>query len=194
MFPAPTSQRLNSRRRRHALPVIAKLNGGSESNLKPGIEVFAAAAKAGQFRGFISSVDQLRQQLNSGEVVIAPGFQGVAEPWIQAGDPIGFAVPTQGVMAFPEGFQIIKGSSDAQVNASAELMDELFSPQNVSAYCNATGTLPLVRGASLDARYADRPSFQLSTVEKAIRLDWNALVAGIPAATKAWADQVKAHI
>jgi putative spermidine/putrescine transport system substrate-binding protein len=178
----------------NALPVIAKLNGGSESNLTPGIDVFADAAKAGQFRGFIASLDALRQQLNSGEVVIAPGFQGVAEPWIQAGDPIGFAVPSEGVMAFPEGFQIVKGSSDAQVDASAKLMDEMFSPANVSAYCNATGTLPLVKGATLDAKYADRPSFQLSIVEAAIQLDWAALVGSIPDATKAWNDQVKANI
>ncbi len=178
----------------NALPVIAKLNGGSESNLKPGIDVFSNAAKAGQFRGFISSIDALRQQLNSGEVVIAPGFQGVAEPWIQAGDPIGFAVPSEGVMAFPEGFQIVKGSSDAQVDASAQLMNKMFSPENVSAYCNATATLPLVKGASLDPKYADRPSFQLETVEKAIQLDWTALVASIPTATTAWNDQVKAHI
>ncbi|QIZ38792.1 PotD/PotF family extracellular solute-binding protein [Saccharopolyspora sp. ASAGF58] len=178
----------------NALPVIAKLNGGSESNLQPGLDVFENAAKAGQLRGFIASLDALRQQLNSGEVVIAPGFQGVAEPWIQAGDPIGFAVPTEGVMAFPEGFQIVKGSSDAQVDATAKLMNQIFSPENVSAYCNATGTLPLVQGAKLDAKYADRPSFQLSTVENAIRLDWNALVAAIPAATKVWNEQVKAHI
>ncbi|MFF0146050.1 putative spermidine/putrescine transport system substrate-binding protein [Amycolatopsis sulphurea] len=178
----------------NALPVIAKLNGGSETNLQPGIDVFAKAAKAKQFRGFISSVDQLRQQLNSGEVVIAPGFQGVAEPWIQAGDPIGFAVPKEGAMAFPEGFQIVKGSSDAQVTASAELMNELFTPASVAAYCNATGTLPLVRGATMDARYANRPSFQLSTVEQAIQVDWAALVTSITAATQAWNDQVKANI
>lgn len=178
----------------NALPVIAKLNGGSESNLQPGIDVFAQAAKAKQFRGFISSVDQLRQQLNSGEVVIAPGFQGVAEPWIQAGDPIGFAVPNEGVMAFPEGFQIIKGSTDAQVSAAADLMNELFSPDNVSAYCNATGTLPLVQGAALDSRYSNRPSFQLSTVEQAIQLDWAQLANSVTAATKSWNDQVKANL
>ncbi|MDR6320221.1 ABC transporter substrate-binding protein [Actinoplanes couchii] len=178
----------------NALPVIAKLNGGSESNLQPGIDVFAAAAKAGQFNGFISSLDQLRQQLIAGEVVIAPGFQGVAEPWIKAGDPIGFAVPTEGVMAFPEGFQIVNGSTEAQVTASAALMNQMFDPGNVSAYCAATGTIPLVEGATLGADYADRPSFQLSTVEAAIKLDYPALVAATEAATKSWNDQVKANI
>lgn len=178
----------------NGLPVIAKLNGGSETNLQPGIDLFAKAAAAGQFTGFISSVDQLRQQLNSGEVVIAPGFQGVAEPWIQAGDEIGFAVPTEGVMAFPEGFQIVKGSTDAQVTAAEALMNEMFSPENVSAYCAATGTIPLVDGATLGDAYRDRPSFQLETVEAAIQLDWKALVAGSEAATTAWNEQVKANI
>jgi putative spermidine/putrescine transport system substrate-binding protein len=178
----------------NALPVISKLNGGSETDFEPGIEIFANAAKAGQFNGFISSLDSLRQQLNSGAIVIAPGFQGVAEPWIQAGDPIGFAVPEEGVMAFPEGFQIVKGSSDAQVAASEKLMNEIFSAENVSAYCAATGTIPLVEGATLEAQYADRASFQLETVEGAIQIDWTALVASITDATDAWNTNVKANI
>lgn len=178
----------------NGLPVISKLNGGSETNYRPGIDIFAKAARAGQFNGFISSIDQLRQQLIAGEVVIAPGFQGVAEPWIRAGDPIGFAVPEEGVMAFPEGFQLVKGSSDAQVTAAAGLMNELFAPANVSAYCQATGTIPLVEGATLGEKYADRPSFQLQTVQSAIQLDWSALVSASTAATKAWNDEVKANI
>lgn len=178
----------------NALPVISKLNGGSETDFQPGINVFAKAARAGQFNGFISSLDQLRQQLIAGEVVIAPGFQGVAEPWIQAGDPIGFAVPEEGVMAFPEGFQIVNGSTDAQLDASAKLTDEIFDPANVSAYCEATGTIPLVEGATLGAAYADRPSFQLETVQSAIQLDWQDLVASTEDATKAWNDEVKAKI
>lgn len=178
----------------NGLPVISKLNGGSETDFQPGVDVFAKAARAGQFNGFISSLDQLRQQLIAGEVVIAPGFQGVAEPWIQAGDPIGFAVPEEGVMAFPEGFQIVNGSTDAQVQASADLMNEIFDPANVSAYCEATGTIPLVDGATLGAAYADRPSFQLETVQSAIQLDWTALVASSEDATAAWNDEVKAKI
>lgn len=178
----------------NALPVIAQLNGGSESDLGPGLEIFADAAKSGQFNGFISSLDQLRQQLIAGEVIIAPGFQGVAEPWIQAGDPIGFAIPEEGVMAFPEGFQIVKGSTDAQVEAAAGLMNEIFDPANVSAYCEATGTIPLVEGATLGEAYADRPGFQLETVEAAIQLDWAALVASTEEATATWNSQVKANI
>jgi putative spermidine/putrescine transport system substrate-binding protein len=178
----------------NALPVISLLNGGSETDFQPGIDVFAQAARNGQFNGFISSLDQLRQQLIAGEVIIAPGFQGVAEPWIQEGDPIGFAVPEEGVMAFPEGFQIVKGSSEAQVEASAKLMNEIFDPANVSAYCEATGTIPLVEGATLGAAYADRPSFQLETVQAAIQLDWSALVASTDDATTAWNDEVKAEI
>lgn len=178
----------------NALPVISLLNGGSETDFGPGIDVFARAARDGQFNGFISSLDQLRQQLISGEVVLAPGFQGVAEPWIRDGDPIGFAIPEEGVMAFPEGFQIVAGSSDDQVRAAAGLMNEIFTPDNVSAYCEATGTIPLVEGAALGESYADRPGFQLETVEAAIQIDWSGLVASTEDATTAWNDEVKANI
>ncbi|MBT0773106.1 extracellular solute-binding protein [Kineosporia sp. J2-2] len=178
----------------NALPVIAKLNGGSESDLDPGLEIFSKAAKAGQFHGFIASTDALRQQLNSGEVVIAPGFQGVAQPWIDAGDDIGFVAPDEGMMAFPEGFQLVKGSSDAQLEQAAKLMNELFTPENVAEYCNLNGLIPLVEGAELKAELADKDTFQLDAVESAIQIDWVTLVENIEDATTAWNKDVKAHI
>ncbi|MFL4909921.1 extracellular solute-binding protein [Streptomyces sp. MMS24-I2-30] len=135
----------------NAVPVINQIEGGSDGDLSKGIAAFSQAAKKGQFSGLISSVDQLRQQLNSGQVVIAPGFQGVAQPWIDEGDPIGFAVPKQGVMVFPEGFQLVKGSSDEQLGLAADLMDEIFAPDAVSDYSAATATIPLVQGAELPA-------------------------------------------
>jgi putative spermidine/putrescine transport system substrate-binding protein len=178
----------------NALPVVAKLNGGSESDLQPGIDIFAEAARAGQFRGFIASIDALRQQLNSGEVVIAPGFQGVAQPWIDAGDDIGFVAPEEGLMAFPEGFQLVKGSSDAQLEQAAALMNELFTPENVAEYCNLNGLLPLVEGAELKPELAEKETFQLSAIESAIQIDWATLVENIETATSAWNEDVKANI
>ncbi|GAA3604905.1 ABC transporter substrate-binding protein [Kineosporia mesophila] len=178
----------------NALPVIAKLNGGSESDLRPGIDIFSKAAKAGQFHGFIASIDALRQQLNSGEVVIAPGFQGVAQPWIDAGDDIGFVAPKEGLMAFPEGFQLVAGSSEAQLEESAKLLNELFAPENVAEYCNLNGLIPLVEGAELKAELADKETFQLAAVESAIQIDWATLVENIEDATTAWNKDVKANI
>jgi putative spermidine/putrescine transport system substrate-binding protein len=178
----------------NAVPVINKIEGGAENDLSKGIAAFSAAAKKGQFAGLIASIDQLRQQLVSGQVVIAPGFQGVAQPWIDAGDPIGFAVPSQGVMAFPEGFQLVKGSSDAQLKAAEQLMNEIIAPDAVSRYSAATATIPLIEGATLPARFRDKPSFQLKTVQEAIQLDWSALVGDVQKATDQWNRDVKAHL
>ncbi|MGW3952326.1 ABC transporter substrate-binding protein [Streptomyces sp. NPDC004752] len=178
----------------NAVPVINQIEGGSDDDLSKGIAAFSRAAKKGQFSGLIGSIDQLRQQLNSGQVVIAPGFQGIAQPWIDEGDPIGFAVPKQGVMAFPEGFQLVKGTSPDQLDLAADLMNELFDPAAVSDYSAATATIPLVEGAQLPAKYRDIESFQLKTVQHALKLDWSALVTGLDKATTAWNNDVKTHL
>jgi putative spermidine/putrescine transport system substrate-binding protein len=178
----------------NAVPVINKIKGGTESDLSKGLAVFSDAAKSGQFAGLISSVDQLRQQLNSGQIVIAPGFQGVAQPWIEAGDPIGFAVPKEGIMAFPEGFQLVKGSSSAQLEAAAKLMNEVIAPDAVSRYSAATATIPLIEGAELPAKYRDKPGFQLTAVRSSMQLDWAALAKSVPKATDQWNRDVKAHL
>jgi putative spermidine/putrescine transport system substrate-binding protein len=178
----------------NGLPVISKLNGGSESNMDPGIKIFSDAAKRGQFLGLFSSNDQLRQQLSSEQLAIAPGFQGVALPWMEAGDPIGFAVPKEGVMAVPEGFQLVKGSSKAQLKASSQIMNEMFSPEAASAYSEKTGTIPLVEGAELAAKFKDKPSYQLKTVQSAIQIDWAKLAAATAKYTDLWNTQVKANL
>ncbi|WP_165956125.1 ABC transporter substrate-binding protein [Streptomyces hainanensis] len=178
----------------NAVPVVNRVQGGTEDDLSAGLDVFAEAARAGQFSGLIGSIDQLRRQLVSGEVVVAPGFQGVAQPWIDEGDPIGFAIPDEGVMAFPEGFQLVAGSTEAQLDAARRLMNEILDPEAVTRYSAATATIPLIDGAELPEAFRDKPSFQLATVESAVRLDWAALVGGIEAATDQWNRDVKAHL
>lgn len=178
----------------NALPVISILNGGSSSNLDPGIKIFAEAAKKGQFLDLISSLSQLQQQLTTGQIALAPGFQGVVEPWLESNPDLGFAVPKEGVMALPEGFQVVKGSSSAQSAAAQKIMNEMLSPSVVAAYCAATATIPLVSGVELPAKFRDRPSFQLATVQKAIQLDWSALASVTQKYTTAWNDEVKANL
>ncbi|MCD9586368.1 extracellular solute-binding protein [Streptomyces solisilvae] len=178
----------------NAVPVINKLKGGGEADLSKGIDVFADAAKKGQFAGLVASIDQLRKQLVSGQVVIAPGFQGVAQPWIDAGDPIGFAVPSEGVMAFPEGFQLVKGSSSEQLKEGAKLMNEILAPDAVSRYSAATATIPLIEGAELPARFRGKPGFQLTAVRESLQLDWGRLAKSVQQATDQWNSDVKAHL
>jgi putative spermidine/putrescine transport system substrate-binding protein len=178
----------------NALPVISILNGGSSSNLDPGIKIFADAAKNGQFLNLITSLSQLQQELTTGQVALAPGFQGVVEPWLESNPDLGFAVPKEGVMALPEGFQIVKGSTSAQLTAATKIMNDMLSPSVVSAYCAATATIPLVSGVKLPAKFSDRPSFQLATVQNAIQLDWNALAQVTQKYTTVWDDQVKANL
>jgi putative spermidine/putrescine transport system substrate-binding protein len=178
----------------NALPVISILNGGSSSNLDPGIKIFSEAAKNGQFLNLITSLSQQEQELTTGQVALTPGFQGVVEPWLESNPDLGFAVPKEGVMALPEGFQIVKGSTGAQLTAARKIMNTMLSPSVVSAYCAATATIPLISGVELPAKFSDRPSFQLSTVQNAIQLDWDALASVTQKYTTIWDDEVKANL
>ncbi len=94
----------------------------------------------------------------------------------------------------PRGFQLVKGSSEAQLEQSAALLGELFTPENVAEYCNLNGLIPLVEGAQLKDELADKETFQLSAVESAIQIDWATLVENIESATTAWNKDVKANI
>jgi putative spermidine/putrescine transport system substrate-binding protein len=178
----------------NALPVIAVLNGGSASNLDPGIKLYSQAAKNGQFLDLLTSLSQLQQQLNTGQTALTPGFQGIVEPWLEANANLGFVVPKEGVMAMPEGLQVVKGSSSAQIDVARKIMNAMFDPAAVSGYCADTATIPLVTGAQVPAKFRDRPSFQLSTVQSAIQIDWSGVAAVTDKYTTIWNNQVKANL
>lgn len=178
----------------NGLALLAKLSGGSEADMGPGLRLFAEAARKKHFRALYKSLDEQRKMLASGDIVLTLGFQGTARPWIDAGDPIGFAAPKEGVLAFPEGFQIVKGSSPAQLTAARAAMNAMFDPSAVTRYAAGTGTIPLVQGATLDPKYESIPTYQLSTVESAIQLDWGTLANATTTYTDAWNREVKAHL
>ncbi|GHH71916.1 ABC transporter substrate-binding protein [Streptosporangium violaceochromogenes] len=178
----------------NGLTLLSKLSGGSEADMDPGLRLFAEAARAKHFRALYKSLDEQRKMLASGDIVLTLGFQGTARPWIDAGDPIGFAAPKEGVLAFPEGFQLVKGSGPEQLAAARAVMNAMFDPAAVARYAAGTGTIPLVQGAALDPKYASIPTYQLSTVESAIQLDWGALADATTKYTDAWNREVKAHL
>ncbi|MBY6414524.1 extracellular solute-binding protein [Rhodococcus sp. BP-252] len=175
----------------NGVAVLNKLEGGDEDDLSKGLALFAEAARSGQFLAYSTSNTQLRSLLQSGDAVIASGSQGLFVPWIDEGDPIEFVAPGEGLQAFPESFQIVAGSTDAQLDVVYELMNRLYEPSNVSAYSEATAVIPLVEGAVVPEKYRSRASFGLAAVENSITLDYGKLAEGAQNATQIWNRDVK---
>lgn len=178
----------------NGLVALAKLNGGSEDNIEPGMKIYADAAAAGQFHSLYTSNAQLQQLLVSGEVWIAPYFRGVALPWAAGGAPIGYSVPTEGQVTFPEGFQLVRGGSADQMRISQEIINLSLAPEAVLDYCKTASVLPLMKNVTLPADLAKDPAVQPEALKAAINLDYAKMAANHAAWSDQWNKRIKVNL
>jgi putative spermidine/putrescine transport system substrate-binding protein len=178
----------------NGLVAMARLNGGGEDNIEPAMKIYAEAAKAGQIHSLYTSNAQLQQLLVSGEVWIAPYFRGVALPWAAQGAPIAYAVPKEGQVTFPEGFQLVRGSSPTQARVSQEIINLSLAPDAVLDYCRTAAVLPLMKNVKLPEDLAKDPSIEPAAMSKAMHLDFAKMAANTPAWIDMWNKRVKANL
>ncbi|SDI29620.1 ABC transporter substrate-binding protein [Alloyangia pacifica] len=170
--------------------VMAHLHGGAEAAM----EIYEKAARDGHIHSLVTSNAQLQQLLVSGEVVLAPHFRGVVLPWANEGAPVAYAVPKEGQVAFPEGFQLVNGTSDDQLAVCHELLNQSLSPENVLDYCETACVVPLMDNVTLQGALAEDPAIQPEAIEKAIQLDYADIAANAKSWANEWNRRVKANL
>jgi putative spermidine/putrescine transport system substrate-binding protein len=172
----------------------AKLNGGSEDDIGIAIEMYAKAARDGQFHSLTTSNSQLQQLLVSGEVWLVPHLRGLAMAWRQDGAPVNYAAPKEGQVAFPEGFQIVKGSGEDKLKVCRELVNIALEADNVLDYCKTAHVVPLMDNVKLPEEMASHPSIQPEAIANSMVLDYAKIAANGPAWTQRWNKEVKANL
>lgn len=178
----------------NGLVALAKIHGGGEDNIEPGMALFEKAAKDGQFHSLYTSNAQVLQLLGSGEVWIVPYLRGIVLPAKAQGAPIDYAVPKEGQLAFPEGFQIVRGSSKPQVVTSADLLNQMLAPDVVLDYCVTAAVVPLLKDLKLPPALMNDPAVQPEAMANAIQLDYAKIAVNTPAWTAQWNRRVKANL
>ena len=161
----------------NGMSAIAHINGADENNFDPAFEAYSQAAKDGQFHSLVSSNQQLKDAMVRGDVAIAPFFIQFGITWGAKGEgaPIAYAIPEEGMIAFPLYFQIVKGSTERQIEVASEIIDIYLSPETLSRYANLTASIPASKFVKLDRDLALEQAFQKEEIERAIQLDWAAI-------------------
>jgi putative spermidine/putrescine transport system substrate-binding protein len=178
----------------NGLVITARLHGGSETDIEPGMKLYEQAAKNGQIQSVYISNDAARQLLVSGDAWITPFFYGIMQPWVDEGAPLGYAVPKEGQIAFPLGFGMIKGTTEAQQAVATKLINEMLAPAVVKKWCDLTYGVPLVEGVKVMPKLAKLPAYQPAAVKGQVKLNWNAIAKGSDAWTEQWNSRVKANL
>ncbi|MGQ0570292.1 MAG: ABC transporter substrate-binding protein [Armatimonadota bacterium] len=172
------------------LVLAARLNGGSEKEIDAGFKVWADNAK--NLRALVTSNDQLRNLLITGEALIAPWFTSIWKFWEVEGAPLGFVNPKEGVVAFPIYLQIVKGSTPEQIRVAEEIINELLVTENNARYARLTFGIPSLPDAELSASVSQILNPKL--LDTAIWLDWATMGQKASEWRQRWERDVKSRL
>lgn len=158
--------------KRHLVPLAHAL-GGDEDNVEEAWGLLSQAARDGQFLAFGNSNDAMKNAMVQGDGVITVMSNSFARNWAAEGVPVDYAVPDEGQIAFPLFFQIVKGSTEQQIDVASDIINTYLSPETLSKYCNITKAIPASSKAELSDELKDHPAYTTEAVEGALFLDWD---------------------
>jgi putative spermidine/putrescine transport system substrate-binding protein len=178
----------------NGLVPTARVYGGSEKNIEPGLKKYEQAAKDGHIQSLYRSNNQAQQLLVSGDAWITPFFFGIAQPWIKQGAPLGYAVPKEGQVAFQLGFGMVKGSTPAQQAVAMGVIDAMLLPRVVQQWCQYTYSVPLVRGVRFAPEIQNLAAYQKKNVQNQMQLDWTTMAKSNDQWLEQWNTRVKGNL
>ncbi|MGX1830250.1 ABC transporter substrate-binding protein [Paenibacillus taichungensis] len=166
--------------------------GASYENPEPAFQFWADHSD--QIGTLVTSNDQLKGLLESGDALIAPFSAQVAQTWIDGGSPLAVAYPSEGAISFPYTLQVVKGSTPEQTRVANEIINELLSAEALSQYAEATGTPVTSTTAAVPDKYKDDPSFSVETQSNGINPDWDVLAQNSSSWKELWDRLVKTKL
>ncbi|GAB1154323.1 ABC transporter substrate-binding protein [Paenibacillus illinoisensis] len=166
--------------------------GASYDNPEPAFQYWADHSD--QVGTLVTSNDQLKALLESGDALIAPFSAQVAQTWIDGGSPLAVAYPEEGAISFPYSLQVVKGSTPEQTRVANEIINELLSADALTRYAEATGTPVTSTAAAVPDKYKDDPSFSVETQSNGINPDWDVLAQNSSAWKDLWDRLVKTNL
>ncbi|QLG40621.1 MULTISPECIES: PotD/PotF family extracellular solute-binding protein [unclassified Paenibacillus] len=166
--------------------------GASYENPEPAFQFWADHSD--QIGTLVTSNDQLKALLESGDALIAPFSAQVAQTWIDGGSPLAVAYPSEGAISFPYTLQVVKGSTPEQTRVANEIINELLSADALSQYAEATGTPVTSTTAAVPDKYKDDLSFSVETQSNGINPDWDVLAQNSSSWKELWDRLVKTKL
>ena len=155
----------------HTLVMMARLNGGGESNIDPGFKVVVNDV-APNVLVFEPSPGKMTELFESGQAVIAVWGSGRVSSFAQTGFPVDFVYPKEGALAL-----LASACPVAKPNASPlaqEFVKMLIEPQFQEIFAKEYGYGPVNRRAQV-APSAARMAPIGQRAEELIVVDWDTI-------------------
>jgi putative spermidine/putrescine transport system substrate-binding protein len=172
--------------------MASRLNGGNEENADVGFETWSKHTD--QILALVTSTAQGQSLIAKGDAWLTVWAKGNIQQWKDAGVPVEFVVPKEGMEAFPFYFQIVNGSTPAQVEVAEDIINMLLDPVSLGRFCDLNGVAPVSDKVKLPARMTNDPAFQKENLQNIVPLDYAAVARNDAKWRDMWDRMVKAKL
>lgn len=167
------------------LVMAARLNGGGEDDIQPGID---AIAELKPIPLFASGIDELNLAFENGTVVLAPQIDGYVHTYADNGGKVGFAVPEEGAVLSMNCAAIPKNTENGDL---AEIWINMHLGQDVQqAYAERLYYGPTSSAVVLDDDLSSKVVYGTEAVAKLLPLDDETITENQAAWAELWNMQV----
>lgn len=136
----------------HALVMLARSYGGSESNIEPGFQAIEKFAP--NVASFESTSSKMSELFQTKAVSIGVWGSGRAQALTETGFPLAFVYPKEGVVALFTSTCPVSGSDQPEL--AQAFVRHLMSPQIQIALAKGAGWGPTNKSVQLDPETADK--------------------------------------
>ncbi|WP_235837854.1 ABC transporter substrate-binding protein [Chitinasiproducens palmae] len=165
------------------LLMMARLNGGGESNIEPGFQVMTKKV-APNVLTWEPSPGKMAQMLQTGDAALAVWGNGRVQDVINQGAPVGFVYPKEGAVALMSAACPVAGAPQPQ--AAQHFVQFLVSPDAQTLLAQDAGFGPVNKTVKLPAAVSAKVVSGPDKVNALIAPDYNVINAKRAEWTSRW--------
>lgn len=151
------------------LSMAAKLNGGSDANLDPGFDMLKTLAS--HSKAIAQSTSNLTDMLTSGDVWIAPWWDGRTYALKAAGVPVDFVVPKEG--AFNTNVEMVIAKYSTKQELAYEFLNMVLNADAQAKMSSIIHYGPVNKNSKLDPELAKQVVYGSEQAQALIICDWS---------------------
>ena len=160
----------------------AKMNGGSPENLEPGWKAFERLAP--KATAWVSPPAELQAMVADGTGWLAYNGSARAYAGMAAGEPVGFAYPREGAIAYPQFFDVLKTAPNPDL--AQEFVDFALSPEAQAGMAEVAMMGPVNRTVELEDSVAETVPYGEEAIEDLQFLDTEQVNENLDEVTARW--------
>jgi len=120
---------------------INQVFGGTVDNIDPGIKKMRELVKTNECK-IIANIEQCRQLLQAGEILICPNYAGRSNEFAKAGIPVDFVMPKEGGLTWSWNVALVANRPEENMALSAAFVDTTLDAERQIEFARASNYPP----------------------------------------------------